>query len=139
MGPIEPNVFWLYYAGGTVLVLLLLFWRRPRKGMRLRLRGGGTRSHYKDLGLHGKVTPEMVLQRSGAAGASVSGERSINVVFNYNGHSWDAYEVLGVPAGSSFNVVEAAYREGIAQVDGSSKAILEAAFKAIQAAGAKAG
>src|SRR5690349_4462282 len=25
--------------------------------------------------------------------------KSLNVMFNYNGHSWDAYEVLGVPAG----------------------------------------
>lgn len=139
MGPIEPNVFWLYYAGGTVFVLLLLFWRRPRKGMRLRLKSSGSRTYYKDLGLQGKVTPDMVLRRSGAAGASVSGERSINVVFNYNGHSWDAYEVLGIPAGSSFEVVEAAYREGMSQVGGTSKGILEAAYKAIQASRSKAG
>lgn len=134
MGPIEPNSFMLYYAGGTVLVLLLLFWKRPRRGMRLRLkgRGGGGRGYYKDLGLQGRVSPDMVLHKSGAAGASVSGERSINVVFNYNGHSWDAYEVLGVPAGSSFAVVEAAYRDELARVDGSSKAFVEAAFKAIQ-------
>ncbi len=80
----------------------------------------------------------MMLHRSGAAGSSVSGERSINVVFNYNGHSWDAYEVLGVPAGSSFAVVEAAYREGMARVESSSKPFIEAAFKAIQGS-AKAG
>ncbi len=120
-------------------MLLLLFWRRPRKGMRLRLKSSGSRAYYKDLGLQGKLTPDMVLQRSGASGSSVSGERSINVVFNYNGHSWDAYEVLGVPAGSSFAVVEVAYREGMERVTGTSRGILEAAFKAIQASDSKAG
>lgn len=35
--------------------------------------------------------------------------KSLNVMFNYNGHSWDAYEVLGLPAGSSFEEVQAAY------------------------------
>ncbi len=30
------------------------------------------------------------------------GPKALNVMFNYNGHSWDAYEVLGVPAGSNF-------------------------------------
>lgn len=130
--PIEPNEFWLYYAGGTLFVILLLFWRRPRRGMRLRLKSGGSRSYYKELGLNGRISPEMVLHKSGAGGASVSGERSINVVFNYNGHSWDAYEVLGVPAGSSFEAVEAAYREGLSRVEKSSHGILEAAFTAIK-------
>lgn len=138
MGPIEPNIFWLYYAGGTLFVLLLFLWRRPRRGMRLRLKAGRSRGYYRDLGLNGKVSPDLVLHKSGAAGSSVSGERSINVVFNYNGHSWDAYEVLGVPAGSSFAVVEAAYAEGLKRIEKSSHGILEAAFKAIQSS-SKAG
>jgi hypothetical protein len=28
------------------------------------------------------------------------GERSLNCLFQYNSHTWDAFEVLGVPAGS---------------------------------------
>lgn len=133
----------LYYAGGTILVLLLLFWKRPRRGMRLRLKGrSGGRGHYRELGLNGKISPDMVLEKSGAAGSSASGERSINVVFNYNGHSWDAYEVLGVPAGSSFEVVEAAYKDGLSRMEGTSRPFVEAAFQAIKASvasGSRAG
>jgi hypothetical protein len=60
-------------------------------------------------------------------------ERPLNVVFNYNGHSWDAYEVLGLPAGSSLEKVEQAYQAHLASVDAGSRPFLEAAYAAIKA------
>ena len=59
-------------------------------------------------------------------------ERSLNVVFNYNGHSWDAYEVLGLPAGCSPEKVESAYKESLARVEPASRPFMDAAFQAIQ-------
>src|SRR5436305_1648949 len=56
------------------------------------------------------------------------GERPLNVVFNYNGHSWDAYEVLGLAAGSSPEKVEKAYRASLATVEPTSRSFMEAAF-----------
>lgn len=35
--------------------------------------------------------------------------RQLNVFFNWNGHTWDAYEVLGVPAGASRETVIQAF------------------------------
>jgi hypothetical protein len=58
-------------------------------------------------------------------------ETSLNVMFNWNGHSWDAYEVLGVPAGSSREAVTASYQAMKLQADGESLPFLQAAFEAI--------
>jgi hypothetical protein len=131
---LEPKKFILYYALFTVLALLLFLRRRPRRGMRLRFRGGV-------FGRGGSMGPgaEPGPGLSGRAGApdlfshiEPRGERPLNVMFNYNGHSWDAYEVLGLPAGSSPESVEAAFRESLVRVDATSKAFMEAAFQAIQ-------
>lgn len=57
--------------------------------------------------------------------------KSLNVMFNYNGHSWDAYEVLGVPAGASIKLVTEAYQAAIRRSDNASVEFLETAYKAI--------
>jgi len=59
------------------------------------------------------------------------GEKNLNVMFNWNGHSWDAYEVLGVPAGSSPDAITAAYQAARAKCDPESVAFIQAAYDAI--------
>lgn len=58
-------------------------------------------------------------------------ERSLNVHFNYNGHSWDAFEALGLPAGSGPDKVEAAYQRAISQLSENSKEFYDHARNAI--------
>ncbi len=71
---------------------------------------------------------------SGAAGASASsaGPRALNVMFNYNGHTWDAYEVLGVPAGSNFEKSFLAFEKLTRGMDEESKSFMLAALEAIR-------
>lgn len=115
MGPIEPKEFMIYYALGSVLALLVVFvFPRKRQGMRLRLGASKTRGGPLVV-----TTPKPV-------------ERPLNVIFNYNGESWDAYEVLGLPAGSSPEMVEAAYREELAKSPEAMRPFLEAAYQAVQ-------
>lgn len=57
--------------------------------------------------------------------------KSLNVMFNYNGHSWDAYEVLGVPAGSSIRTVTEAYQVALRRCDKESVEFLETAYQAV--------
>lgn len=57
--------------------------------------------------------------------------KSLNVMFMYNGHNFDAYEVLGVPAGARMEMVQAAFDKAIAQ-RGSDREFLEAALGAIK-------
>ena len=40
-----------------------------------------------------------------------TGERALNCVFMYNGHSFDAFEVLGIPAGSDAVACQKAFSE----------------------------
>jgi hypothetical protein len=57
-------------------------------------------------------------------------EKVLNILFQFNGETWDAYEVLGLPAGS--NIPEARVAFDIALKEGrDSEAFLKAAFEAI--------
>lgn len=60
-------------------------------------------------------------------------EKSLNVMFNYNGHCWDAYEVLGVPAGANIKMVTEAYHDSIRRCEKESVEFLETAYRAILA------
>lgn len=62
---------------------------------------------------------------------SVKNTKSLNIMFNYNGHSWDAYEVLGVPAGANISVVTKAYQDAIRGADPVKIDFLEQAYKSI--------
>lgn len=59
--------------------------------------------------------------------------RSLNVIFNYNGHSWDAYEVLGLPAGSPIDKVNEAYQSCLKLVDQESRVFVDTAYQSILA------
>lgn len=61
----------------------------------------------------------------------ISNEEELNVFFNFNGHLWDAYEVIGVPAGSPMSDVEMAYIKSLTRIDDESKEILQMAYEAI--------
>lgn len=132
--PLKPGEFMLYYAAGLLVAIAIFMRRRPRKGMRLRLRGSSRADHVAEGNTHGEG-PDALHGRQGPENFSrirPQGERPLNVMFNYNGHSWDAYEVLGLPAGSSPENVDTAYKEGMEKVDAASRPFLEAAYQAIK-------
>lgn len=62
----------------------------------------------------------------------INEEEELNVYFNFNGHMWDAYEIVGVPAGSPMADVEMAFLKCRMRIDEESKEILEMAYAAIQ-------
>jgi len=122
----EPIDIYFFYAGIFLLALFLLFMRRPeRPGMRLRLKG--KTSTEKSPVPKEESAPLPFKRPDGTV------ERPLNVMFNYNGHSWDAYEVLGLPAGSNIESTDAAYRKSIATVEAESREFIEAAYRAIHA------
>lgn len=57
--------------------------------------------------------------------------KNLNCFFMYNGHDWDAYQVLGVEAGSPLPVITQAYQDLIKKSDPNSFEFFEAAYKAI--------
>lgn len=57
--------------------------------------------------------------------------KNLSVLFMYNGHDWEAHEVLGVPQGANMHMVTMAYQELIKKSDPSTFAFFEAAYKVI--------
>jgi len=131
--PPQARDIFLYYGAVILLGVFLLFRRRTRRGMRLRLRSHGSQKPPELNG--GSPAPDNVvdLNPHGFSHIEPAGERPLNVVFNFNGHSWDAYEVLGLPAGSPPEKVEMAYLESLMKMDEGSKPFLDAAYQAIRA------
>jgi hypothetical protein len=56
--------------------------------------------------------------------------KNLNVIFMYNEHSFDAYEVLGIPAGSGPSQVQKAYQIALEKKT-AEKEFIEAAYQAI--------
>lgn len=119
----SQEVFWAA-GGGIVMVFLLIATVRKRQPLpsRLHLKGDPVR----DLG--GQAHMDSATRQ---LQEEVYSERSLNVLFMYNGHSWDAYEVLGVPAGARHEQVEAAYRHALNTCQPQSREFFEAAYVAI--------
>lgn len=119
----------MYYAAAMAVAVLIFLRKRPRKGMRLRLGGRSTKAAGgRDVspGIEGSIPPDNVTP------IYAEGERPLNVVFNWNGETWDAYEVLGIPAGSSQERVEKAYQDSLARVDEKSRSLMTTAYEAIR-------
>lgn len=57
--------------------------------------------------------------------------KALNVHFMFNGHSFDAYEVLGLPAGCGWSQVDKTYREMIKR-EGQSKEFLDLALETLR-------
>jgi len=116
---------------GTVLVLGVIFlaWRRPgRRGIRLRLRGGlrSPRAQISTKAVIVKPPPSMNKSRP-----RVNNTKALNVHFMYNGHSFDAYEVLGLPAGCGWSQIEQSYRD-LLKRDAQSKEFLDLALQSLR-------
>lgn len=57
--------------------------------------------------------------------------KDINPMFIYNGHTWDAYEVLGIIPGSSMETIREAFDRSIQKSDTSSHEFLKVALTTI--------
>lgn len=110
---------------GTILVfgVIFLLWRKPRRGIRLRLRGGlkaQAKALPNNAAVSFKPNPGMRPQ-------------TLNVHFMYNGHSFDAYEVLGLPAGTGWEKIESTYQALTTKPGGTqSRDFLDAAVMALR-------
>lgn len=101
---------------GVVILLLILFLRGNRKAKPSHLRMGPL-----------KLPPRPDREKA---------ERTLNCMFQYNGHSWDAHEVLGVPAGAPAESIQSGYESALRKAtDEHSKAFVEAAYQALKQQG----
>ncbi len=110
-----------FVVNAVVLALLAVYmlWRPKGQGVRLNFSKSPKASELLSLGQDGE-------------GIELRKAKSLNVIFNYNGHSWDAYEVFGLPAGASWEEVERAYNASCKDSDPSSRDFFDTALRAIR-------
>lgn len=63
---------------------------------------------------------------------AVADETSHRVGFQFSGHSWDAYEVLGISSSASDEELDIAYKISLGKVDPQSQEFIRLAYEAIQ-------
>lgn len=90
-----------------------------------------SRTEYKPRSsqnsINGTIGPELMAESK----AKSCDEKDLNILFNWNGHTWDAYEVLELPAGSSRVAVQKAFETKKIKVEKESVAFITAAYNAI--------
>ena len=108
---ISANFFIL---NGIVVVLLVIYmiWRRPSSRTRRRISDPPSSATPRGL----KALAKELENMSGEPPAEQNSDEPDPVIFNWNGHSWDAYEVLGIPAGSTRIEVNKAFQEEIQKI-----------------------
>jgi hypothetical protein len=112
------------FDGFVVMALIgYLLRRAPRSGARLRLQQSAKSPQIQRPGSKQSSAPIFESSRS---------TRQLTVNFNYNGHSWEAYEVLGLPAGAPFDQVELAFEVLALKSDPNSLPFFVAALEAIR-------
>ena len=108
-----------YFILGVGIAAGILYGKK-RKPSRLRMRApssnlpetyGKTKLKYEDM---------------------KQGLKSLDCFFIYNGHEFNAYESLEVPAGAPKEMVEAAYKKLLETADPSQKEFFRIAYEAIQ-------
>jgi hypothetical protein len=122
-----------YIAIVTPIALSILFLRRGSNSpVQLRLKKGDPAPPLAPVQPRQKAArPPAAVPRESARPKEIS----LNAFFNWNGHSFDAYEALGIPAGSSLESAHSAYLQAIsgaaASGDEDSKLFFKAALEAI--------
>ncbi|MGZ5279366.1 MAG: hypothetical protein ACXWC9_05465 [Pseudobdellovibrionaceae bacterium] len=110
--------FWVNVGLGLFLILIFLFGKKgAMMPSRLNLRRRSS-----------SATAPAIVTRSVE---TVKPVKDLNVIFLYNGHNFDAYEVFGLPAAASFELVQQHYQAALKR-KGHDRLFLEAAFSAIQ-------
>ena len=122
MDPSTSNYVYLY-GSVVVLVVAYLMWR-PKKNPTSRLKLRESQSQNKLDLVEFKNAPEHTRRQ----------ERTLNIIFQFNGHNFDVYEVFGLPPGTSLETIENAYKETLATADQDSRPFFDMAYRAARAA-----
>ncbi len=75
-------------------------------------------------------TPLKLRQRHGE-GKPRAQVKELNIIFSYNGHDFEAFEALGLPAGSSKESAKAAYEDSLKKSDADTHDFLRKAYQSI--------
>ena len=118
---------------GVAAFFLVWFWlarKNPgREPTQLRLRNQET--PIKPSSSPSPQPTKKMTEPSASDDLAVQKAKKLNILFMYNGHDWDAYQVLGLPAGASLPLVTERYQQLIKQADQGQYDFYDAAYQAI--------
>jgi hypothetical protein len=127
---LNPFVYLLFYSA-IVILLVVMFIRNGRRQAPSQLRFGPRR-----LEPGGSTSaPDLNLIESPQIHGGVnvrSRARALNVFFNYNGETFDAYEILGIPAGCGLPEARAHYERTFAAKTQCERFVYDAAILALE-------
>lgn len=129
---ISPKDYLLIWALIVTAVVVSFFFRRSQRPTRLNLYSN-LKSNLKP-GLKSSAGEELTSSKNMTPiriNSERLAEKPLNVFFQWNGHTWDAFEALGLPAGSSLESVRAAYEEVITRGASDDLPFFKAALDAI--------
>jgi len=128
----QKYLHYVYTYGAAVLfIVIYLLWRPAKhKPSRLKLRQNDPAKALEPA-QNGAKSQSPGQDFKNAPENSTRTERQLNVIFQYNGHDFDAYEVFGVPAGTNLQNVKTAYEEILLKADSESRTFYEVAYRAI--------
>jgi hypothetical protein len=121
------NFLWLQAA---IVVFGMIYLMRKGGQRGLRMRWGAKRDRLPPSEM--SKPAEIWTSQGPSHYRGTDEERSLNIHFNFNGHSWDAYEALGLPAGATLERAEQAHSRALGRAEPDSKEFYDHALQAIR-------
>ena len=123
----SPETRWIWIQIGIALFLVILLMTRGKNVGPVRLK-----LHRKKRGDFSAGSPGGTDSGALVPSQNRQAQRPLNVLFNFNGETFDAFEVLGLPAGAPWEMVESTYLKNFSMKTHSERALYEFAYKAIE-------
>jgi hypothetical protein len=139
---VDSQLFFYIYVGVAVILMIWFWLGRKNRGdtpTQLNLRNPESKverpgpvmpSVASKSQPNSKWKPPSVSEEP-SEDSAVRKAKPLNILFMYNGHDWDAYAVLGVPAGASLPLVTERFQQLVKQADQGQIEFFDAAYQAI--------
>ena len=128
------NIIWATLIVGLVFVVFFLTGKKQKQPTKLSLKNSFQKKSYENQRGVQKSGPQGPIYQTDFTNVdpAESQIKNLNVIFIYNGHSFDAFEVLGLPAGSSLKQAEAVFQAQSKGVNAEKYDFLQSALTAIR-------
>lgn len=120
----HSQVLFGIFIAVSLFIAMLFLWRKDSSVLKPNRLYFKKQKSYRDV-------PAVLSQETLAESKITAQEKNLNVLFMYNGHSFDAHEVLGIPAGANRKMVEEAYALATSKMSSDSREFLQAAYQAL--------
>ncbi len=130
----SQQLFYFNLIIGAILLAYFIFGRaKEKRPTQLNLRAPDTSQPANEPSVmmrHMQQPKQSVLEPESKP-ADTNASKNLSIFFLYNGHDWEAHQVLGIPQGAGVDAATRAYQDQLKTADPSSFDFLELAYNAI--------